>query len=178
MVKYAARGQQPQEWVCDALAVCSGLHVEPNIPHIEGIENVPTVFHSSEFKSRAQFGTDKTILVVGSGETGADLAYLAVTGPTRQVLLSHRDGTHFAAKVTNCFLFYLDYSSVLMKGVRETADLSFCPSLGGSQIPTSRASPSTSAKPASSTLRTYTPFFVTLSFFGITTIGTSRPSYG
>jgi dimethylaniline monooxygenase (N-oxide forming) len=73
--------------------------VTPNIPHIEGIRNVPTVLHSSEFKSRAQFGIDKTVMVVGCGETGADIAYLAGTSPTRRVLLCHNDGVHFAPKV-------------------------------------------------------------------------------
>lgn len=98
-MKYAINGGEEETYVCDALAVCSGLHVEPNIPQIEGIEHVPEVFHSSDFKSRSQFGVDKTVLVVGSGETGADLAYLAITSPTQHVLISHRDGVHFAAKV-------------------------------------------------------------------------------
>ncbi|KAK2685858.1 hypothetical protein QWA68_015036 [Fusarium oxysporum] len=88
----------PCEWRCDAVAVCSGLHVTPNIPNIKGMENVPLAFHSSGFKSRKQFGTDKTIMVVGSGETGADIAYLAATSPTKRVLLCHRDGLHFAPK--------------------------------------------------------------------------------
>ncbi|RMZ86944.1 hypothetical protein DV736_g5833, partial [Chaetothyriales sp. CBS 134916] len=60
----------------------TGLHVEPNIPTIPGIEKVPSVMHSSEFKSRSQFGTDTTVMVLGSGETGADIA----------------DGFHFAPK--------------------------------------------------------------------------------
>ncbi|OIW29196.1 FAD/NAD(P)-binding domain-containing protein [Coniochaeta ligniaria NRRL 30616] len=85
-------------WECDAIAVCSGLHVVPNIPEIPGIENVPVTFHSSQFKKREDFGVDKTVLVLGSGETGADLAYLAVTSPTKQVVLCHRKGFHFAPK--------------------------------------------------------------------------------
>ncbi|KAF9070437.1 dimethylaniline monooxygenase [Rhodocollybia butyracea] len=85
-------------WECDAVAVCSGLHVEPNVPFIKGIENVPLVFHSSQFKERKQFGEGKTVLVVGTGETGADLGYLAVTASTARVLMSHRDGMHFAPK--------------------------------------------------------------------------------
>jgi dimethylaniline monooxygenase (N-oxide forming) len=89
----------PYEWRCDAVAVCSGLHVTPNIPNIKGMENVPLAFHSSGFKSRKQFGTDKTVMVVGSGETGTDIAYLAATSPTKRVLLCHRDGLHFAPKV-------------------------------------------------------------------------------
>lgn len=85
--------------MCDAIAVCSGLHVTPNMPEIPGIENLPNVMHSTDFKGRSQFGVGKTVMVVGTGETGMDVAYLAVTSPTRQVLMCHRDGFHFAPKV-------------------------------------------------------------------------------
>lgn len=97
---YQHEGSDEQlEWQCDAIAVCAGLHLTPSIPHFEGIENVPQKFHSSEFKSRSQFGVDKTVLIIGSGETGADLGYLAVTSPTKRVVMSHRNGCHFAPKV-------------------------------------------------------------------------------
>ena len=87
---------------CDAVAVCSGLHVEPNIPEIEGIENVPSVMHSSNFKARKQFEGVRNIMVVGCGETGADISYLAVTCPqAERVIVCHRDGFHFAPKVAN-----------------------------------------------------------------------------
>ncbi|KOS20672.1 Dimethylaniline monooxygenase 1 [Escovopsis weberi] len=85
-------------WDCDAVAVCSGLHVTPHLPNIKGLERVPLVIHSSQFKARKQFGTDKTVLLIGTGETGTDLAHLAVTSPTRRVVLCHRDGFHFAPK--------------------------------------------------------------------------------
>ncbi|KAM4066310.1 DDE superfamily endonuclease [Hirsutella rhossiliensis] len=99
VITYAPNGSQtPLRWQCDAVAVCSGLHVEPNIPHIDGIENVPLVIHSSRFKRRKQFGFDKTVMVIGSGETAADVAYLAVTAPTRRVVMCHRDGFHMAPK--------------------------------------------------------------------------------
>jgi cation diffusion facilitator CzcD-associated flavoprotein CzcO len=92
---------QVAEWHCDAVAICSGLHVTPNIPSIEGLGNVPVVMHSSEFKERKQFGIGKNILIVGSGETGMDLAHMAVTSDTNSVTLSHRDGFHVAPKVLN-----------------------------------------------------------------------------
>ncbi|KAK5654074.1 hypothetical protein OQA88_7754 [Cercophora sp. LCS_1] len=82
----------------DAVAVCSGLHVTPNMPKISGIENVPVVLHSSEFKTKSQFGVDKTVLILGTGETGMDVAYMAVNSPTKRVLLSHRDGFLCAPK--------------------------------------------------------------------------------
>lgn len=87
-------------WNCDAVAVCSGLHVVPNIPSIEGIENVKKKFHSAQFKSSEQFGVDTTVLVLGSGETGADVCHLAITAPTAKVVLCHNDGFHLAPKVS------------------------------------------------------------------------------
>ena len=103
-VTYApnASGEE-RTWQCDAVAVCSGLHVTPNYPVIPGIENVPVRMHSSEFKARSQFGVGKTVMVLGSGETGADLAYLAVTAPTKQVVMCHRSGFHFAPRVREPF---------------------------------------------------------------------------
>ncbi|KAG8666648.1 hypothetical protein FPOAC2_11764 [Fusarium poae] len=85
-------------WDCDAVAVCSGLHREPNLPLIPGLHHVPEVIHSSNFKTKSQFGTNKTVMIIGSGETGADMAYLAVNSPTKQVLMCHKDGFHFAPK--------------------------------------------------------------------------------
>jgi dimethylaniline monooxygenase (N-oxide forming) len=49
------------------------------MPHIEGIERVGTVLHSSSLKTRAQFGENTNVYIMGAGETGMDLAYLAVT---------------------------------------------------------------------------------------------------
>ncbi|KAK8141382.1 hypothetical protein G3M48_000139 [Beauveria asiatica] len=89
-----------RRWDCDAVAVCSGLHVEPNLPDIGGIRNVPMVIHSSQFKSRQQFDGCRLVMVVGCGETGADVAYLAATHPeVDRVVLCHNDGFHFAPKV-------------------------------------------------------------------------------
>ncbi|OTB10268.1 hypothetical protein K445DRAFT_27780 [Daldinia sp. EC12] len=84
---------------CDAVAVCTGLHVVPNIPNLPGVDNIPVVKHSSEFKKREEFGRDKTVVILGSGETGIDIAHLAVTSPTKRVVLTHRDGFLGAPKV-------------------------------------------------------------------------------
>lgn len=93
------KSEVQHEWKCDAVAVCSGLHVKPNVPHISGVENVPLTMHSSEFKTRYQFGVNKVVLVLGSGETAADIAYLAVTSPTTRVVMCHRNGFHIAPTV-------------------------------------------------------------------------------
>ena len=69
--------------IFDAVAICTGLHVEPCVPRIEGIERVSTVLHSSKFKSRQQLRgkADGTVVVLGVGETAMDVGHLAVTNP-------------------------------------------------------------------------------------------------
>jgi len=98
-VIYFSKDGKEMTWECDAVAVCSGLHVTPSIPKVPGAEHVPVVKHSADFKSREEFGSDKTVVVLGTGETGIDLAYLAVTSPTKRVILCHRDGFLGAPKV-------------------------------------------------------------------------------
>jgi dimethylaniline monooxygenase (N-oxide forming) len=54
---------------CSHIAICTGLHVEPNILSIPGIENVcGEVFHSSEYKKRSQLA-GRHVLIMGCGET-------------------------------------------------------------------------------------------------------------
>lgn len=138
IINYKAKEAHfPSEWKCDAVAICSGLHVTPNIPYIKGLENAPTVFHSSDFKTRAQFETDKTVMIIGCGETGADIAYLAATSPTRRILLCHRDGAHFAPKV--CMVILLlsyELTNNVIRGIRVQYYSRF---LGENQTPKSRA---------------------------------------
>lgn len=54
---------------CSHVAICTGLHVQPNEPSIPGIENVKgEVFHSVKYKERAQL-VGRDILILGCGET-------------------------------------------------------------------------------------------------------------
>ena len=99
LVSYTTALGKSEVWRCDAIAVCSGVHSRPHIPRLPGVEHVPTVMHSSEFKTREQLGRDKTVMILGSGETGADLAYVGITAPTKQVILCHRSGWLGAPKV-------------------------------------------------------------------------------
>jgi dimethylaniline monooxygenase (N-oxide forming) len=99
IVTYQTADGEEQQWECDAIAVCSGLHETPNIPEVPGIEKVPVVMHSADFKSRKQLGTNKTVVVLGAGETGFDLCYLGITAPTKRVLLCHRNGFWGVPKV-------------------------------------------------------------------------------
>lgn len=99
LIRYRPKDSEEQQWECDAVAVCSGLHVTPEIPKIPGLEHVPTVLHSSEFKGRKQFGEDKTIAILGVGETSMDISYMAITSPTKRVVVCHRSGWVNAPKV-------------------------------------------------------------------------------
>lgn len=61
--------KKEQYYDCSHIAVCTGLHVEPNIPTIPGIEHIKgDVFHSSLYKDRSQVA-GRNVLILGCGET-------------------------------------------------------------------------------------------------------------
>lgn len=75
----------------DAVAVCSGLHSRPYIPAIDGLESFPgAILHSAEYRSRESV-PGRRILVVGAGESGADIANELADGE-REVIVSLRRG--------------------------------------------------------------------------------------
>ena len=60
------------------VVITTGLHVLPNMPHIPGLDlDSVEWIHSSSYKSRDQL-RDKTVLVLGAGETGMDVAYESI----------------------------------------------------------------------------------------------------
>jgi dimethylaniline monooxygenase (N-oxide forming) len=86
------------------LAVCTGLHVIPAVPKIPGIEHVlnpamapapgapkPEAYHSSDYKLRSQL-TGRKIMILGTGETGMDLAYESAKSGAKEVVLCSRAG--------------------------------------------------------------------------------------
>lgn len=93
----------PEPEVLDVayVAVCSGLHVVPSVPEIPGLEYIlekrkgDTVhrqcFHSAQYKLRSQL-VGRRILVLGTGETGMDLAYEAAKAGAKEVVLCSRAG--------------------------------------------------------------------------------------
>ena len=99
VVTYSSPDGNSEEWSCDAVAVCSGLHVQTVTPEIPGIEKVPTVIHSSEYKGREIFKDGSNVVVLGAGETSMDMAYFAVTSPTNSVTICQRGGFVMAPKV-------------------------------------------------------------------------------
>lgn len=100
VVTVAKRDGTILKYECDAVAICTGLHVTPRIPNIIGIERVPLVLHSSEMKSREQFGQDTEVVILGGGETAMDAAHLAITTDTKSVTLCNRAGFYCAPKVS------------------------------------------------------------------------------
>jgi dimethylaniline monooxygenase (N-oxide forming) len=77
--------------------------VTPAVPDIPGIEHVldsrqnadigitPRVFHSIDYKFRSQL-TGRRVMILGTGETGMDLAYEAVKAGANEVVLCSRSG--------------------------------------------------------------------------------------
>ena len=87
------------------VAVCTGLHVIPAIPDIPGIEHVlkqpprkegdtviePAAYHSAAYKTRSQLA-GRRVMILGTGETGMDLAYEAAKAGAKEVVLCSRAG--------------------------------------------------------------------------------------
>ncbi|KAJ6488542.1 hypothetical protein C8R47DRAFT_1274772 [Mycena vitilis] len=85
------------------VALCTGLHVVPSIPDIPGIEHVlnpenhppgtptPEVHHSADHKTRAELA-GRRVMIMGTGETGFDLAYEAAKAGAKEAVLCTRAG--------------------------------------------------------------------------------------
>ncbi|KAJ7915489.1 FAD/NAD(P)-binding domain-containing protein [Mycena leptocephala] len=96
------------------VALCTGLHVIPAIPVVPGIEHVlnpknhvdsditPAAYHSVEYESRAQL-TGRRVMILGTGETGMDLAYEAAKAGAKEVVLCSRSGFLSFPKALNDF---------------------------------------------------------------------------
>ncbi|MBZ6370385.1 MAG: NAD(P)-binding domain-containing protein [Microbacterium hominis] len=85
-----------QQYKCKYLTICTGLHVTPQVPDLPGIEHVKanpnkTVIHSADYKERAQLAGRK-VIILGSGETGNDIAYESIKAGAREVVLCSRGG--------------------------------------------------------------------------------------
>lgn len=94
---------------CFAVAVCSGLHVIPNIPSFPGLENLSKnkieMLHSSSYKNSACL-KDKNVLICGLGETSSDIGYDAIHAPAKKVVVSHRHGFLSFPKRFNDFVIF------------------------------------------------------------------------
>ncbi|KAI3875022.1 hypothetical protein MKW98_019595 [Papaver atlanticum] len=62
------------EYVCKFLVVATGQNTDVHIPEIEGLDTFPgEVLHSTNYKSAAKYA-NKHVLVLGSGNSGIDIA--------------------------------------------------------------------------------------------------------
>ncbi|KAK1220425.1 hypothetical protein PQX77_016806 [Marasmius sp. AFHP31] len=119
IVKYARRNSRDSAWDDEIytvhaayVAVCTGLHVIPSIPTIPGISrqeedketSITVAFHSADYKSRSQL-TGKRVMILGTGETGMDIAYEAVKAGAKEVVLCSRAGFLSFPKLLNDFEF-------------------------------------------------------------------------
>ena len=94
----------------DYVAVCSGLHVKPNIPVMSGVESFKgQIVHSKDYVSPDEF-KGKNVIVVGLGETSADVA--AEIGDNANVaFLSSRSGAFVVSRKNPSTGLNNDYDS-------------------------------------------------------------------
>jgi len=84
-----ARGPRKERF--DSIAVCSGLHQHPHLPRFSGQETFSgEVIHGAQYRRPAQV-IGKRVLIVGGGESGADVA-AEVAGHAAESVLSLRRG--------------------------------------------------------------------------------------
>ncbi|KAG7088525.1 hypothetical protein E1B28_012508 [Marasmius oreades] len=120
IVKYVRRDSRGSAWGNETysihaayVAISTGLHVIPSIPAIPGISSheedkkecsITEAFHSAEYKSRSQL-TGKRVMILGTGETGMDIAYEAVKAGAKEVVLCSRAGFLSFPKLLDGFEF-------------------------------------------------------------------------
>jgi dimethylaniline monooxygenase (N-oxide forming) len=77
----------------DKVAICSGAWTHPRIPEFEGREKFQGTFiHSKNFKRPEDF-KGKTVLVIGIGNSSADIS-TSLVGHAAGIYLSHRHGAN------------------------------------------------------------------------------------
>ncbi|XP_006887484.1 PREDICTED: dimethylaniline monooxygenase [N-oxide-forming] 2 [Elephantulus edwardii] len=108
-----------QSAVFDAVMVCSGHHILPNIPlqSFPGIEKFKgQYFHSREYKYPAGF-EGKRILVIGIGNSASDIA-VELSKRAAQVFVSTRKGSWVMSRISEDgypwdMVFHTRFSSML-----------------------------------------------------------------
>ncbi|GAA5958149.1 hypothetical protein JCM3765_002830 [Sporobolomyces pararoseus] len=92
------------------LMICTGLHCIPQVPIIPGMDKLKaspgkTVIHSSEHKKRDSL-KGKKVMILGTGETGMDMAYESIKAGAEEVYLCSRGGFLSFPKVLNNFTVF------------------------------------------------------------------------
>jgi cation diffusion facilitator CzcD-associated flavoprotein CzcO len=79
------------------VVVASGHNAEPVIPSIRGLDKFNgTVIHSADYRNAAPF-SDQSVLVIGMGNTGAEIALDLAENDARPTI-SLRDGVHIVPR--------------------------------------------------------------------------------
>jgi dimethylaniline monooxygenase (N-oxide forming) len=82
----------------DAVALCSGLHQHPHLPRLPGQETYTgTILHGAQYRRPSQVA-GKRVLVVGAGESGADIA-AEVAANAAETVLSLRRGVAVQSRI-------------------------------------------------------------------------------
>lgn len=85
------------------------------MPGVEHVSNNPhkEVIHSSQYKKLAQL-KGKRVLILGTGETGMDLAYASVKAGAEEVVLCSRRGfLSFPKRLENFRVFGITFDGDL-----------------------------------------------------------------
>lgn len=78
-----------QDYEFDSIAICTGNNHHPNIPIFEGQQSFQgQIIHSYSYKNASPF-INKRVLIVGIGETGADVAH-EIANVAQSTMLSIR----------------------------------------------------------------------------------------
>uniref|UniRef100_A0A7N8WLY7 Flavin-containing monooxygenase n=1 Tax=Mastacembelus armatus TaxID=205130 RepID=A0A7N8WLY7_9TELE len=89
-----------EKHIFDAVMICIGHHCHPNLPlhDFPGIDTFKgTYFHSRDYKTPEEW-RDKTVVVIGIGNSGGDIA-VELSRVTKQLYLSTRRGAWILNRV-------------------------------------------------------------------------------
>lgn len=93
----------------DTLVVCSGLNQTPNLPKADPTAFRGEVLHSKDYRNAAPFA-GKRVVVVGLGETGADVV-AEIAEVAASVVLSLRRGAYVIPRINPRTGYPNDYDS-------------------------------------------------------------------
>ncbi len=83
----------------DAVAVCSGLHQHPHVPRFAGQETFTgTIIHGAQYRRPSEV-VGKRVLIVGAGESGADVV-AEVAEHAAETVLSLRRGVAVQKRIS------------------------------------------------------------------------------
>lgn len=114
----------------DAVAVCNGHYFDPVIPNLKGHDVFQgKQLHSHDYRVPAIF-KDKTVVVLGAGPSGMDLA-LEISSYAKRVILSHHLKETILTKFPDNVIQKPDvvelteHNAVFRDGTHETVDIMF-----------------------------------------------------